>query len=210
MHMIDTEAARALQKIVNGDQTLWPGETRSAWVRFLLSLRFRNPEAVAIIKRQLVNIWDAGVAALKANYETIKQPGYPATFEDYMARTEPSAPFKGALVMLQEIIDNQRLGPSIFNMHWSRVPLSRSSRTLLASDRPLVMPVGLGRPDGYIAIPVGPKMLFVVGNDDRWAKQLGSSDPTKVVEAINMTVVSQARSFVWGRTKASFVLCKIE
>jgi hypothetical protein len=46
MHMVDTDAKHALEKIVSGDNTPWDARMRSAWTRFILSLRFRNPEAV--------------------------------------------------------------------------------------------------------------------------------------------------------------------
>lgn len=135
MHMIDTEAALVLQRIITGDPTPWPGEIRSAWVRFVLGLRFRNPQAVKLIKAHLLEVWGAGVAALKENYSRIMHPGLPPSFEEYMSRTERSAPYKAALILLQQIIDNPRVAPTIFDMHWGRGPLTRSKRTLLTSDR---------------------------------------------------------------------------
>ena len=42
MQPVDTEANYALQKLARNDAA----RMRSAWTRFLLSLRFRNTEAV--------------------------------------------------------------------------------------------------------------------------------------------------------------------
>jgi hypothetical protein len=198
MHMVDTEANYALQKIVSGDDTPWDARMRSAWTRFILSLRFRNPEAVHVIKRQMEDVWKAGVDNLQANYDKLRRPSDPPTFEEFMALTEPEAPHKAALMLLQQIIDNQRVGPTIFDMHWSRVSLAGSNLPLLTSDRPLNMPYGLAAQEAYIALPIGPRMLFVAGHDDIWAKRLAAANPTAVVKNMNLAVVSAARKFVWG------------
>jgi hypothetical protein len=47
MHMVDTEAAKAMRKLPAGRHEVWSVKERDAWVRFMLSLLFRNPEAVA-------------------------------------------------------------------------------------------------------------------------------------------------------------------
>jgi hypothetical protein len=83
------------------------------------------------------DVWKAGIDNLRANYDKLRRQTDPPTFEEFMARTEPEAPYKAALMLLQEIIDNQRVGPTIFDMHWSRVSLAASATTLLTSDRPL-------------------------------------------------------------------------
>jgi hypothetical protein len=197
MHFVDTEANYALQKIIAGDPTPWDARMRSAWVRFILSLRFRNPEAVTVIKQQMLDVWKAGVDYLRNNYPRLRRATDPPTFDEYMARTEPDAPYKAALRFLQEIIDNQRVGPTIFNMHWSRVALGRSTIPLLTSDRPLDMH-GLAAKEAYIVLPVSPSMLFVAGHNDTWAKRLSAANPTEVVKRINLTIVSQARKLVWG------------
>jgi hypothetical protein len=73
MHFVDTEANYALQRIIAGDPTPWDARIRSAWVRFILSLRFRNPEAVAVIKQQMLDIWKAGVDYLRNNYAQLRR-----------------------------------------------------------------------------------------------------------------------------------------
>jgi hypothetical protein len=100
--------------------------------------------------------------------------------------------------MIAEIIDNQRVGPTIFDMHWSRIDLSRSNVTLLNSDRPIDQPIGLGDPRAYIAFPISPRTLFLASNDSTLAGRIAHGDHTKAVKLMNKTVVSQAREFVWG------------
>jgi hypothetical protein len=198
MRMVDTDANYALQKIVRGDQTPWDAKMRSAWTRFILSLRFRNPESVEVIKRQMVDVWSATLDGLRLTYDKRRHSTDPPTFEEFIAQTEPEAPYKAALNLLQEIIDNPRVGPTIFGMQWGRVSLGTSNLSLLTSDRPLDMPYGLREKDAYIALPIGPKALFIAEHDDTWRKRLTAADPTFVIKSINEAVVHQARQFVWG------------
>jgi hypothetical protein len=198
MHMVDTGANYALQKLLRGDTAPWEEPARSAWTRFILSLRFRNPESVAIIKSQMITLWETVLENMRLNYDTVRYPGDPPTFEEFVARTEREAPLKGAMNLLQEIIDNPRMGPTIFGMKWSRVSLAASRISLLTSDRPLDMPHGLGSSEAYIALPIGPRTLFVADHDGTSAKRLGTLDPTSIVKNVNMAVVHQARQFVWG------------
>ena len=195
---MDTEANYALQKLLCGDATPWDSRERSAWTRFILSLRFRNPKAVFIVKSQMVALWQAILENMKRNYDTVHYEGDPSSFEEFVARTSAEAPLKAAMQLLQEIIDNPRVGPTIFQMQWSRVSLAASRISLLTFDRPLDMPHGLGERDAYIALPIGPRMLFVAGHDGASPRRLAALDPTSIVRNVNMAVVHQARQFVWG------------
>jgi hypothetical protein len=198
MAPVDTKANLALRKLVRNDTAPWDSEMRSAWTRFILSLRFRNPEAVSIIKSQMVAVWNALLENARRNYETVRYDGDPATFEEFMARTDSIMPMKAAMRLLTEIIDNPRTGTTISDMKWSRVSLTASTISLLTSDRPLDMPHGLGASEAYIALPIGPRMLFVADYNGTSVRQLGALDPTSIVKSVNTAVVHQARQFVWG------------
>lgn len=199
MRMVDTEASQALQKMVQGGQPgTFTARQRSAWARFLLSLWFRNPEAVAVLKRQMIALSEAILQNMRNTYKLVPFEGDPPTFEEYVARVDRDMPQKAAMQLLQEVIDSTSMGPLIFGMQWSRVSLAASRVTLLTSDRPLDMPHGLGSDEAYIALPVGPKTLFVADHNGVSAHRLRSIDPTKIVRDVNMAVVHQARQFVWG------------
>ena len=198
MHSVDTDAAGALHKLAAADDSPWDDKMRSAWTRFILSLRYRNPEVVHTLKREMIDIWKAAVDNLNNDYDKCRGAMDPPTFETFMARTERESPNKAALKRLYNMIDNPRIGSAIFKMHWSRVPLAASNISLLTSDRPLDWPDGLASIEAYIALPIGPKTLFVAGRDDRWAKRIAAADPTEMVKAVNQAIVHRARRFVWG------------
>lgn len=202
MAPLDNDASRALQKILCGDPTPWSGNERTAWTIFILSLLFRNPENVAIIKDHIRRLWDEGKRALEADYTARRLSSDPETFEGYMALTNPAAAEIGASNFLMETIGNARLGPTVFNMKWTRHCLRHSKIPLLTSDRPIIMPLGLAHPRAYIALPASPTVLFVAANDSSFAGTLAGRKQTGVVKLVNKDVVSQARKYVWAKDES--------
>ena len=198
MRPLDTAADRALKKIMSGDPKPWDNEERSAWTRYILSLIFRNPAAVRVIKDRIFDIWDEGLKALEANYTDRRKSTDPATFGEYLAQRRPAAAYIHAANLITEIIDNPRLGPTIMNMDWSRIDVSRSNVTLLSSDRPIDRPLGLSDPRAYIAFPIGPRTLFLASNNSTLAERISREKHTKLAKLMNKAVVSQAQEFVWG------------
>jgi Protein of unknown function (DUF4238) len=198
MAPLDNDAARALQKILSGDSTPWTGDERTAWTTFVLSLLFRNPENVTIIKDHIREAWEQGMRALEANYVARRRPTDPETFDGYVALTNPAAAEIGASNFLMETISNKQVGPTIFNMHWTRHSLKSSKLNLLTSDRPIIMPLGLADPRAYIMLPVSPSILFLAAHDPDFARFIAGLNHTYLVKTINKAVVCQARKFVWA------------
>jgi hypothetical protein len=79
----------ALEKIIAGETDNWSGDLRSGWTRFILSLLFRNPESVATIRGHIVEMWDEGLKALKADYAARRRAGDPESFGNSLLNTNP-------------------------------------------------------------------------------------------------------------------------
>jgi hypothetical protein len=165
------------------------------WCRSLL---YRNPETVKLIKGKMMGVWKACLEDMRANYVPGQYAGDPPTFEEYLERASPEMPQRAALNLLMSVIDSERATPTIRNMHWSLASLARSEVSLLTSDRPLDKPHGLDNRDAYIALPLGPKLLFIAAHDDRYQRHVASTDATRLVNELNQPVVEFAREFVWG------------
>ena len=198
MKPVDGEADLALQKILRAAIEPWKERERSALTRFIFSLLYRQPEAVRELKEHIRDLHLASVESLREHYEQWRQPGDPPTLAEYLASEWPERQHRAAMNMLREIIDNIDVGPTINNMYWATVSVERSDVPLLTSDRPVVMPFGLGSANAYIALPAGPYVLFVAAHDARWANICETRPPQEIVEVINQAVVAQARTMVWG------------
>ena len=196
MSPLDNDAAVSLDKLLAGRPL--DGPDRIAWARFVLSMLYRNPECVELFKSHMAELWAEGTGALEDDWAARRGPLDQMTFAEATAIRLPAAAQISASNMLVDIIANERAVPDIAKMHWTRVEVSRSKYSLLTSDRPLVMPVGLGHQQCYIALPVGPRHLFVAAHDDRFSRALPTADHNRIVKLMNKDVVRQARQYVWG------------
>jgi hypothetical protein len=198
MHYLDTDAYRALVKITDDEVSHLNAKERSAWVRFLLGFLFRTPEAIALIKAKVLGIWDDAIEALEAKYAEQRKPGDPPTLTEKAAAEGVAMPHINAAQFVQNLIDNQRLGPFIFEMNWGVVWLPNSDRTLLTSDRPVNRPYGLKDENAFIALPIAPRKLFVACNKRALFAELNRANQNEIVRLMNVNTVTRARKFVWG------------
>jgi hypothetical protein len=163
------------------------------------SLAVRHPESIdrarttgSEILRKELNKSPEEYAAVRGNIpETtlleLIETRTPKTFEDL------------GVASLPHVIGDPRLGQSIWEMNWQLLNLSASKWKLLTSDRPLLIMPGLGDPNCYIAIPLGPAVAFVASRDRKVFERLAQRrTPTEIARALNETFVSQADTHVYG------------
>ena len=89
---IDQDADQALKRILAMDPMPWPIEQRYAWTKYLMSLMYRDPDTVALIKEHSTTMWREALAVLEADYEARRRPDDPPTFSGYLTLTHPAAP----------------------------------------------------------------------------------------------------------------------
>jgi hypothetical protein len=197
MQMVDTEAALAMRSFIAGNMDV-PVKERNAWIRFLLSLLFRNPEAVAELRDQVLTLYRESFQWLRNNYDERRPPDFPATLAEFDAQTNPGT---GAIVasnFLQQVMNSEGIANRLVRMRWGRLNLWRSRHTLLTSDRPQCIPVHFQTASVAIVLPISPRIAFTASEDDRALQALAIGDHTDMVLQINRQVVSQARQYVWG------------
>jgi hypothetical protein len=197
MHMVDTEAAQAMRSFIANNMDV-PVKERNAWIRFLLSLMFRNPEAVDELRDQIVLLYRESVATLRNNYDKLKPPDFPPTLAEYDAQTDPNAGFVAASNFLQTVMNSPGIANRLVRMRWGRLNLWRSRHTLMTSDRPLCLPMRFKSTAIAMLVPITPRIAFTAAEDDRALQAIAMGDHTEMVKDINLQVVSQARQYVWG------------
>src|SRR5205807_8174832 len=94
------------------------------------------------------------------NYLEFRKPDDPETLDDYFAKVGHPAGRTSAAAM-QTVIDNQGLGAQLNRMRWSTVSFPTSKFDLLTSDRPIIMTNGLRGSRDHLALPMGPRLLFL-------------------------------------------------
>jgi hypothetical protein len=197
MHMVDTGAAGAMRSFIGGTMDVTVKE-RDAWIRFLLSLLFRNPEAVAELRDQILTLYRVSLERLRSNYDELRPADFPPTLEEFDAQTNPGTGYIAASNFLQQTMNAEGIANRIVRMRWGRLHLWRSRHTLLTSDRPLCLPMRFKAVSTAILIPIAPQIAFTAAENDSALQALAHGDHTSMAEDINRQVVSQARQYVYG------------
>jgi hypothetical protein len=134
----DRTASDALQlHLSNADASAWTVEQKSAWSRFIIALHLRHPDTMPELRAAAQSVWEGTSEASQRQYELIKKPEDPPTFDEYLAARDPLTHTKARVNLILKSFDNEILGKHINNMTWTIVDLSPATNHLLISDRPV-------------------------------------------------------------------------
>ena len=90
---LDDTASRALDLHLDSKGT-WTNELVNAWSRFILGIHLRHPDAIPELRAAAKSIWEKGGPASQLEYEKIRKPEDPETFEEYLASGDPLVAIK--------------------------------------------------------------------------------------------------------------------
>lgn len=198
---IDDLAAKAKQKLLHDLNGVWTPKLRSAWSRFLLSLVHRSPESLSIFRGRLKKLLSTYCPETQSLWDKIRGPSDPELYLDCLAR-DPHYHDLTAMRLLPGAIDNQNLGSFINRMIWGVMTFDCPDRSLLVSDYPLVISNGIKKPDGHIALALGPEHLFVACYERRLFDHLMGQSSRETVFNYNKCVVQRANRFVAARDQS--------
>jgi hypothetical protein len=199
LQSVDAGAAEALRRMCLPEPALWTSELKSDWIRFVMSLMHRSPERVAYLKRKVEAEYPKLLEEFRVNYSTRRQPGDPDTFEEFEAKMAPNPSGRASAVLLQMLMNSERVGEHIGGMRWHVLTLGNPPEPFLTSDRPVIMTNGLTGPDAHLALPLSPNHLFLAVNDDRVLRTVQAMDPREVLNNVNNKVCVQAKKYVYGK-----------
>jgi len=194
--MTDNGAAIVAQQFRNEGQIDFFSLDRSSWSRFIISLMLRNPEYVARMAAEVASFYAR--TDNEEKYQQLRGPNDPATFEEYVAQRTFHPAGRMSAFALQKIIDSPTMGGHLNQMRWSVVTFKNERHTLLTSDRPIIMTNGIVGPNDHLALPIGPRMLFLATNNIQTENMIRTIDPRILMAQVNHRVASQARKYVYG------------
>lgn len=197
----DRVAADALRNHLSATPTQWTTELISAWSRFVIALHLRHPDAMPELRAAAKSVWHGSGAAYQAQYEAIKKPEDPPTFDEYLAAHDPLTATKVHVNMIVKVFDNEILGKHLNNMTWGVIDVGNSPCRFLLSDRAVVF-ANLNNPDGVAYLPISPTKIFVAVNTPDRLQRLRALPPREIVHNSNRFLVGRARRFVWAHDQS--------
>ncbi|TAL81003.1 MAG: DUF4238 domain-containing protein [Beijerinckiaceae bacterium] len=193
----DDDAAVALQQFERDQKTALDNRLRSGWSRFVISLIHRGPEEIQRFFDEVKRHVQDAEREFEENYATLRLPTEPTTFEEFRLKRPTNLAGRAAAMLIQKVIDNVNVGNHLNNMIWT-ILSPPSSYPFLTSDRPVIMTNGMIKPESHLALPIGPRKLFIASNRNEIVQEVARRKPDELVSFVNDRVVKQARRFVIG------------
>jgi hypothetical protein len=196
---IDTMAATALEMLYqHGHNAPWTAKSRTAWTRFMMSLLLRCPEDIDAFRAWWHDDFASTDREAEARYQAKRSPDDPATFSEFLDSQPLAVKEKYMIEMLNSLLEHDSVGTNINNMEWRVLETPASAPRLLISDRPVIRSNNLKGEQGHIALPIGPRLLFIASQDTRFLNGLLRADHARLVKECNRQVVEGAVRFVWS------------
>ena len=170
---------------------------RSGWTRFIMSLVHRNPEQVARFHAVVSQYIEIVKPEYEDYFHTRNAPASPQTFDEFWRAARAEIVGRTWIELIQSVIDSVAVGTHFNRLIWRVIEL-RSSRTLLTGDRPIIMTNGIDKPDLHLAIPIGPRKLFLAAHTVEWSNAIRRDKADNVIAFVNDKIVRQARRFCVG------------
>lgn len=200
--VIDSRAAIALRKMNADALQEFLATDRSAWTVFLRSLLHRTPENLGATIAHATEMLNEAIEESRERYPELRGHKDPATYEEFKATMLPDWKRRIALQALPALIANPQIGQFLHNMPTRIFTLPDHTRDFLISDDPLARTNGLEKSDGYIAIPISPRKLFVSAYRRELLDQMAAMKPEALVRMMNIWTVESARHFVAARDRS--------
>lgn len=173
---IDDRAARALQKLEQHRHGT--GEDRIALSQFMISLLHRSPSRLSAMRAELAE------RTLGAPYENLEGEEFESVLKSTTNR------------LLAMLVESPDAASMISKFKIFDIDVSRSSKTLLTSDRPIMVSAQLIAADAFMMLPFGPHRLVLLTHKEAIARSFSSQNPDVLVSAVNQAVVEQSEDIV--------------
>lgn len=196
---LDTKAAESLELLYRqGHLAPWTTETRTDWTRFMPSLLLRCPEDINMFRDWWARDFGRTDIETEAKYLQQRQPGAPETFSEFLIGKPERVREAAMFTLLNTLLEGESVGTHINHMHWRVLQTPASAPLLLTSDRPVIRTNSLDSAGNHIALPIGPRLLFIASHDTEFLPGLLQANQTGLVKECNRQVVGSAVRFVFA------------
>jgi hypothetical protein len=196
--VVDDPAARALNILIERDNSKLTPEHRQAWTRFVMSLLVRNPGKVQHITNEADHGLRQSLLADPEEYEAVRGADDPPTLVEWVEQKAPEILSNFGKQILPDIIAHQPTGDAIIRMRWWTIDIADGFPDLLTCDRPVYMSHGVMDKKCFIVLPLSPRLVFIATRSQSTFDRVMSRGIKAVTKLINESMVMQAEKYVYG------------
>jgi hypothetical protein len=201
---IDTPAAPIVEKILRG--TPLTSDERSDFTRFMMALRNRHPDAVAMAREKGAEALMAALARNPEEYMAIRDESSPESLTEWVSAKVPSLIRNFGTSVVPAMIAHEPTGRRLFEMPWWTHDVRNANTDLLISDRPCILEGNALNGGCVIVLPLSPTALFFISNRPQQTHFLQTMPATKLVRMVNKASVWYAANRVYSTGKHHLAL----
>jgi hypothetical protein len=194
---IDQKGSEAIDAMLVGGPNALSEDQRCDFARLLLSLEARRPPVVSRLRKEGAEYLRKGLDQDPEIVEAFAVRGVTASPSSYAAGHLGWSFEDRALLQIQKLVDNPKVGGRLINAGWSLKRLRREHGSLVLSDRPLIRTHGLDHDAATWVLPLGPKVAFIAANHTENLRRLRKVSPLTFIDQTNISSIGQAERYVF-------------
>lgn len=174
------------------------GEQRCDFARLLLSLEARRPSNVQRLRTEVPDFFRKSLDEDPEIIAAMAAAGVAGSASMFAERHLGLPLDDRAMLIIQKLVDNPRVGGRLINAHWQLKRLKPHHGSLMLSDRPLVRTQGFDKEGTVWFLPLSPHVAFTAANHRDNARRIKKSSPATFVYRANRSIAGQAEKFVFS------------
>lgn len=198
LQQVDNDAALVRSRLYDHQLNTLTHDERCAWVRFLMSLRIRDPAVVRDLKADADKVLRKSLADNPHEYVQLLADDDPATLEEWTEHRFPGLIENFGLSFFHELLNDDRIGNALLHLKWWVFDVSSAKNDLLLGDRPAIFFGDIDGPNFAAALPLAPHRLFLATRGTTLATGLPKVPSSSLVAQVNDATVRQAETYVYG------------
>lgn len=203
LQQIDNDAALVRAKLHNRQLSTLSHDERCAWVRFIMSLRLRDPSIVETLVVDSDKELRKSLTLNRFEYEQLAGDDDPANLESWTESHFPGLIENFGLSFYADLINDARIGNQLLHLQWWIFDVSSAPNRLLLGDRPSIFFGGIDHPDLVVVLPIAPDRLFIATRGDGLKAGLPQVSVKELTLRVNDATVRQAATYVYGQDAQS-------
>lgn len=173
---IDTRASEVLRKLTNTGFAGLTMDDRMDWVRFLMSLRLRQPTIIQQLRTESSEYLERSLMETP-KYENLAEVNDPPTMLDWTNKNYPGLIDNVGMSFFHGLVSNKEVGMKLLKMKWWLWDFQYAKSELLLSDHPCIFSKNIDDPDLIVALPIGPRKAFMATRSEQIASIMRKQRP---------------------------------
>lgn len=203
LQRVDNEADLVRKKLSEGRLASLSYEERCAWVRFIMSLRLRQPRIVNELRIGTEQVLRDKLSEKPEDYQSIAEGSEFPTLEAWTEANFPGVIENYGLSFFHELINDETVGTKLLQLRWWVWKFTEHDHALLLGDNPCVFAGGIDYPNLAVMLPISPRAAFIATRGNAVAQALSRANGKILSSNLNDATIRQAERYVYAVNDAS-------